>query len=80
VLDWELYVNYFFEKLKPQEENDARMKVSNEKFLKAIADSISYYHDLYTRHSEQLGVVLTDVLGRLKFFDKKVKGSLVPEM
>ncbi len=76
----ELYINYFFEKLKPQEEADNRIKVSNEKFLKAIADSIEYYRELYASHSEQLGVVMTDVLGRLRFFEEKVKGSLVAEM
>lgn len=76
----EIYINYFFEKLKPQEENDSRIKAGNEKFLKAIADSISYYRDLYTRHSEQLDVVLEDALDRLRFFDKKVKGLLVAEM
>jgi hypothetical protein len=56
------------------------MKVSNEKFLKAIVDSIDYYRELYARHSEQLDVVVTDVLGRLKFFEKKVKRSLVAEL
>lgn len=76
----ELYINYFFEKLKPQEADDIRMKASNIKFLKAITESISYYRHLYTKHSEQLGVVLSDVLKKLSDFEKQVKGSLVAEM
>jgi hypothetical protein len=75
----ELYINYFFEKLKPQESVDDRMKTSNKKFLKAIEDSIAYYRDLYTKHSEQLGAALDDVSGRLAAFEKQVKGSLVTE-
>ncbi|WP_291859388.1 hypothetical protein [Marinilabilia sp.] len=76
----ELYINYFFEKLKPQEADDNRMKASNIKFLKAITESISYYRQLYTKHSDQLGVVLSEVLNRLSDFEKRVKGSLVAEM
>jgi hypothetical protein len=75
----ELYVNYFFEKLKPQEESDVRKKAANEKFLQAISESIEYYRDMYIRQSAQLGVVVADVLGRLSFFEKQVNGTLWTE-
>lgn len=75
----ELYINYFFEKLKPQEETDVRIKVSNEKFLQAITESIDYYRNIYIRQSAQLGVVMADVLGRLRFFEKQVSGFSVAQ-
>ncbi|WP_010664868.1 hypothetical protein [Marinilabilia salmonicolor] len=75
----ELYVNYFFEKLKPQEESDVRKKAANEKFLQAISESIEYYRAMYIRQSAQLGVVMADVLGRLRFFEKQVSGFSVAQ-
>lgn len=76
----ELYINYFFEKLKPQEEKDERIKISNDKFLNAITEAIAYYRDLYSRHQKSLGLTLPDVLGKLQAFEQRINEVPVVEM